>query len=57
MEINDSPNIRDGFLAEFYKYFWTIISPLFIKMIDELTITSKNTSNYEYSTDHPTLEF
>lgn len=30
----------DGFPAEFYKHFWSIISPLFLRMIDEFLITN-----------------
>lgn len=43
--LNRIPNNKapgpDGFPAEFYKHFWTTISPLFLRMIDELTISSK----------------
>lgn len=39
MENNRAPG-PDGFPAEFYKHFWSTISPLFLRMIDEFLITN-----------------
>ena len=39
MPNNKSPGM-DGFPAEFYKHFWPTISPLFVKMVNEIKRTS-----------------
>lgn len=42
--LNKMPNNKvpgpDGFPAEFFKHFWNIISPLFLKMVQHIKYSS-----------------
>jgi len=49
MPNNKAPG-PDGFPAEFYKHFWSILSPLFIRMINESKQKSKLPDNMNTAT-------